>query len=299
MTAAEPTAAARAPRFRVPAEKSERFKRLARIPAVAAPTLAALLVAAAGLPSVAVALGRGALPGWAACALSTALMYGLFTVVHDALHGSFARDRRLNDALGALGLLLFAPHASLGLFRWAHLQHHRHTNADRDPDRWSHEGALSLPLRWATIDVAYVVHVLRRGDATARRHLLGAVPHLLATLAVIALLVHGGYGREVALLWLIPSRLTFVLAGCVFFWLPHVGAETTADEDVLRSTTIRLGHEWLLSPLLQFHNYHLVHHLFPSLPSSRHAAVYRLVADELHARPLLIQRGFAIRPESR
>jgi fatty acid desaturase len=176
------------------------------------------------------------------------------------------------------------------------MQHHRHTNAAPDPDRWSHEGGLSLPLRWATIDIAYVVHVLRHGDATARHHLLGALPHLGATLALLALLVHAGYAREVVLLWLIPSRLTFVIAGCLFFWLPHVGAETTAEEDVLRSTTIRLGHEWLLRPLLQFHNYHLVHHLFPALPSRRHADAYRLLEDELHARPLLIQRGFALRP---
>ena len=297
MTAAEPDRAARAPRFRVPAPKAERFKQLARVPAVAAPTLAALVIAAVGLPGVAAAHVAGALPGWAACACSTALMYGLFTVVHDALHGSFARDRGLNDALGAVGLLLFAPHASLGLFRWAHMQHHRHTNAAGDPDRWSHGGGLTLPLRWATIDVAYAVHALRHGDAAARRHLLRALPHLGATLAVLALLVHAGHAREVALLWLIPSRLTFVIAGGLFFWLPHVGAETTADEDVLRSTTIRLGHEWLLAPLLQFHNYHLVHHLFPALPSSRHADVFRLVEDDLRARPLLIQRGFAVRPD--
>jgi fatty acid desaturase len=291
---AEP--AARAPRFRVPAAKSERFKRLARVPAVAAPTLAALALAAVGLPAVAVALSADALPGWAASACCTALMYGLFTVVHDALHGSFARDRRLNDALGAAGLLLFAPHASLGFFRWAHMQHHRHTNGAGDPDRWAHEGGLTLPLRWATIDLAYAAHALRRGDDAGRRHLLGALPHLAATLAAVALLAWAGHLREIVLLWLIPSRLTFVLAGALFFWLPHVGAETTADEDVLRSTTIRLGHEWLLGPLLQFQNYHLIHHLFPALPSRRHADVYRLLEGDLHAHPLLIQRGFALRP---
>lgn len=286
-----------APRFRVPAEKSERFRDLARIPGVARPTLAALLLAVLGLPGVARALSVGALSGPAAVACATALMYGLFTVIHDAIHGSFARRRGLNDALGSLGLLLLAPHASLGLFRWAHLQHHRHTNGPRDPDRWSHEGGLTLPLRWATLDAAYVVHVLRVGDATARRHLLRALPHVAATLAVIALLAHAGYGREVVLLWLIPSRLTFVIAGCLFFWLPHVGAEATADEDVVRATTMRLGHERLLTPLLQFQNYHLVHHLFPALPSSRHEAVYRLVEEDLRARPMLIQRGFAVRPE--
>ena len=287
-----------APRFRVPAEKAQQFRELACVPAVAWPTLAALLLAVLGLPFVARALAVGALSAPAAVACATALMYGLFTVIHDAIHGSFARRRGLNDALGSLGLLLLAPHATLGLFRWAHLQHHRHTNSPRDPDRWSHEGGITLPLRWATIDAAYVAHVLRSGDATARRHLLRALPHVAATLAVIALLAHAGYGREVVLLWLIPSRLTFVIAGCLFFWLPHVGAETTADEDVLRATTMRLGHERLLTPLLQFQNYHLVHHLFPALPSRRHEAVYRLVEDDLRARPMLVQRGFAVRPDA-
>ena len=146
----------------------------------------------------------------------------------------------------------------------------------------------------------------RRGNRRARaaahafpaahRPRFGA--HVAATLAVIALLAHAGYGREVVLLWLIPSRLTFVLAGCLFFWLPHVGAEATADEDVVRATTMRLGHERLLTPLLQFQNYHLVHHLFPALPSRRHEAVYRLVEDDLRARPMLIQRGFAVRPDA-
>lgn len=137
----------------------------------------------------------------------------------------------------------------------------------------------------------------RRGDALGRRHLLALAPHLFATLAIVALLTGIGFGREVVLLWHIPSRLTFVLAGCLFFWLPHVGAETTAEEDVLRATTLRLGHERLLGPLLQFQNYHLIHHLFPALPSMRHGDVFRLVDPELRARPLLVQRGFAIRPE--
>lgn len=287
-----------APRFRVPEALRADYQALSRIPAVAAAPLTLLVVAVLGTTANALGFVLGHLSAPLAVALGTALFYGLFTVIHDAIHGSFARSRRWNDALGGAGLLLLAPHATLGLFRFAHMRHHKHTNAAEDPDRWSHEGGVTLPLRWLTIDIAYAVHVLRRDDAAGRRELRRAVPHVLATVAAITLLCALGHGREVLVLWLLPSRLTFLVAGCLFFWLPHVGAETTAAEDVLRSTTLRLGHEWLLGPLLQGQNYHLIHHLFPSLPSARHGAVYRLLRDHLAARPLLIQRGFLIRPDA-
>src|SRR5262245_53621050 len=160
----QPTAAGRAgaPRFRVPAALRPEYQALARIPAVATPALALLLAAWVGIVATDATFVAGWLPAPLAVALVTALMYGLFTVVHDSLHGSFARRRRLNDALGGLGLVLLAPHATVGLFRWAHLRHHRYTNDHDDPDRWSHQGGFTLPLRWLTIDLAYAVHIDRK-----------------------------------------------------------------------------------------------------------------------------------------
>ena len=64
-----------------------------------------------------------------------------------------------------------------------------------------------------------------------------------------------------------------------FDWLPHHGLEDTQSENRYRATRNRVGMEWLLTPLLLSQNYHLVHHLHPSIP------FYRYVAD------LAAQRG--------
>lgn len=33
-----------------------------------------------------------------------------------------------------------------------------------------------------------------------------------------------------------------------------------------QATTIRRGWEWLLTPLMVYQNYHLIHHLYPTIP---------------------------------
>lgn len=59
-------------------------------------------------------------------------------MVHDSVHRSAARNQKLNDWVGHIGVATFAPHINLGIFRWAHIQHHRYTNGPADPDVWMH-----------------------------------------------------------------------------------------------------------------------------------------------------------------
>jgi fatty acid desaturase len=59
---------------------------------------------------------------------------------------------------------------------------------------------------------------------------------------------------------------------------------------------MRLGFERLLAPLMQWHNYHLIHHLWPTTPSYNHAKVWKLMEPELRERDLRIQQGFALIP---
>jgi fatty acid desaturase len=42
-----------------------------------------------------------------------------------------------------------------------------------------------------------------------------------------------------------------------------------------RTARVRVGMEWLLTPLLLAQNYHLVHHLHPAIPFYRCARVWR------------------------
>ena len=55
-----------------------------------------------------------------------------------------------------------------------------------------------------------------------------------------------------------------------FDWLPHHGLDETQSENRYRATRNRVGMEWLFTPLMLSQNYHLVHHLHPSIPFYRY-----------------------------
>lgn len=283
-------------RFDVPPSKRAAVSALSKVPFVSPAVLGLFLFSFGGVISTDVLAVNGVIGlGWA-CVLNCFFMYWQFTVVHDAIHRSAARGQRLNDWFGRAGLATFAPHVGLGIFRWAHVQHHRYTNGERDPDVWMHCPWWQIPFRWLSIDVGYVLFVLQKGDPVGRRHLLKTLVNTLFTLGVAGALVYLGYGWEVLFLWFIPSRVTFFIVGFVFFWLPHVKDDVSAEQDLTLASSVRLGHEWLMTPLCQFHNYHLIHHLFPTMPSYRHLKAWRLLEPELMRRNLQIQHGLALHP---
>ncbi|MBA5686667.1 fatty acid desaturase [Rugamonas apoptosis] len=282
--------------FTVPPDKQARLRALLRIPTISASVALCLALVVLGVGVTDLLALRGQIGLLTGAALNSFFMYWAFTVVHDAIHRAAASNQSLNDWMGRFALLFFAPHVGLGLFRWAHIQHHRFTNGSNDPDNWLHGPWWSMPFRFLLIDVGYMIFVLRHGDASGRRALRVTVRTAALTACAVAVLTYLGYGWEVLLLWFVPSRITLVTTGFVFFWLPHVKNDVPAAHDVTLATSIRLGHEWLLHPLFQFHNYHLIHHLFPSMPSHRHPQTWRLLEPELRKRNLQVQHGFAIRP---
>ncbi|HDR8982676.1 fatty acid desaturase [Burkholderia vietnamiensis] len=287
------------PNFIVPKEKQQALRRLMAVPFIPGPVALCLFIVMAGTISVDILALQGRLPLAWACVCNGVLSYFLFTVAHDSIHRSAARSQSLNDWIGRIGITLVFPHVTLGLFRWAHIQHHRFTNEPgRDPDLWLHGAWWQAPFRFAFIDVGYLLFIIRSRDPIARRHLRNAYLTIAFTVAAIAVLTWLGYGVEVLLLWFIPSRIAFILTGFMFFWLPHVKYDVSALEDVTQASSMRFGWEWLLTPAMQGQNYHLIHHLFPAMPSNRHEAAWRLLAPELRHRNLVIQHGFGIKPVS-
>lgn len=261
------------------------------------PTIALWVVVVGGYSATYVACFAGAMPLWLGCLINSALGYFAFTIVHDAIHRAICRNKRLNDLMGQSAVSLGAPYISLNLFRWAHLQHHRFANGPGDPDVVLHGPTWSLPLRWMGIDLLYLRHVLRSGDPVALGHLRAGTPLAVGSLVLFAGLIAAGYGVHLLMLWFIPSRLLLIALGFSFFWLPHVPHDTPQAANFTRATTVRIGHEWFLTPALQAQNYHLIHHLYPTTPFYNNLKVWRLLEEELRQYELSIQRGFAIRPE--
>lgn len=285
------------PATKLDTETCSQIKALTQPPQIAWPTVA-LLVACTAAISISVSTGvSGAIPLWVACIINTISVYLLFSVIHDSIHRSISSNHRINDWCGRIAATFMSPGSTLGLFRWGHIQHHRYTSGLRDPDSWLHGGRnWTLLLRWSVIDFYYLLFAIRSDDHIAKRYVRPALIGASAAMVLACVLLVMGYWAELLLLWFIPTRMQAVFLGFTFFWLPHVPHDFTAAEAPYRATTVRIGHEWLLTPIFQYHNYHLIHHLYPRTPFYNHLRVWRLLQPALRDQTLSIQYGFEISP---
>ena len=251
------------------------FKKLTSAPAVAWPTVFLFVACLSGVGLFSYLALTGGLALWQGAILNGITVYFLFSVVHDSSHGSISSNKRLNDAFGHIGMLLFGPIAPLDLARWIHMQHHRFTNDEvRDPDHFGHKMDWLAPLRWASFDYFYTSYFLKHAGPVRKKFMGRLVIQISFLVAAVTLAFVAGYGWEVVALWLIPTRISSVLFVTMFVYLPHAPFKATAQQDEYQASNIRAGMEWLLSPLMAFQNYHLVHHLYPRAPFYRMVKIW-------------------------
>jgi len=217
--------------------------------------------------------------------------YVIFTVSHEATHHALGTSLALNEWLGRLVNLLFAPHISFRMWRFMHMQHHRYTNQDgRDPDYYSSTGpGWLLPLRWATGDFNYLRIYLPLFRTRPQAERIELIVTWLAIAALLALCLFTGYGFEVLAFWILPCRIALFLLGWTFDYLPHYGLEPPPDGDRFKTTRNRVGAERLLTLLLAYQNYHLLHHLRPKIPFFNYIKAWRRHEEEfLSHEPMLV-----------
>jgi fatty acid desaturase len=206
---------------------------------------------------------------WATVPMGAAVTFLMFSVFHEATHHAVSSNTRLNNLSGHLAMPLVVAWASFPQVRFIHIEHHRNTNEPKsiDPDMWCDGGPRwLLPLRWLTLDLWYVVFYLRRIKERPRSEAVLTVVTAVVAIGALGGLALAGYGWAVLWGYLIPQRFGVVLLAWWFDYLPHHGLTATQREDKYRATRVRVGGERLLTPLFVYQNYHLVHHLHPSVP---------------------------------
>lgn len=232
----------------------------------------------------------------------------LAILMHECSHGSLFRTRALNEHVGKW--LIAAPvWQRLGDYRTHHLQHHAFTSLEGDPDlglvspfptsTWS----LARKLLRDVTGIAFLrrtlglllmdAGVLTYSASTGQRRVeprpsVGAMlrglavntgPVVLTNFAMWAALAALGHGW-LYLAWVVANATAFSVFLRVRSIAEH--AVTEAGDDPLRHT--RTTHANLLARLTvapHHVNYHLEHHLLPTVPH------YRL--KRLHG--LLWERG--------
>ena len=255
------------------------FKALARKPKIAWPTILLLVAAFVIFGLSTYAYVTGSLSLFWAIALNTIASYMSFTPAHDASHSAVASNRQLNDWVGRIATVLQSPAPIFRSFRYIHMQHHKFTNDPaRDPDihvtsgpRWL------LPFKWATLDLGYLHFYLRpsvfmKRPKSERRELVLA---FLFGAVVFTFVILAGWLKYYLLLFIIPTRFTAIILALSFDFLPHYPHQAQNRNQAFQATSNRVGFEWLLTPILLYQNYHLVHHIYPTVPFYRYLKIWK------------------------
>ncbi len=273
------------------------FQELKQTPPLSIPAFG-LFVFAIGLMIWAAYMAiSAAIPYWVATLISGTGMYLIFSAMHESLHRNLSSNQLINESLGRITMLLLIPLAPLEVGRWIHLEHHRFTSCENDPDNFMHHGRWwQLVFRWANFDLYYIIYFMRHGGKQKQLNAKEMIVSVLVFVGLIVTLTLSGYGKEILFLWLLPSRIGLCLVGFTFVFMPHYPAHVSAEEDRYQATTIRRGWEWLLTPLLVYQNYHLIHHLYPTAPFYNYIKIFHLKYDELIANNPAIQEGFGLTP---
>ena len=238
------------------------------------PTLVLFLTVIGGAEAATAAAAAGSLPLPVAATLNGLALYALYTVTHEAVHGTAHPHHGVNRWLGRISAALEGT--TFPLFRIVHLQHHAFTNdPDRDPDY-----VVGKTPRWL-LPIWLVVRLTHDNGFVIRNRLWrhkrkGLVEHLVTVglqFGTVAALSIVGYGYAVVVLWLVPAVVAGVVLHVTVAWLVHY---PHASQHPLEDTRIFPGALWQVLTLGQ--NYHLVHHLWTNIPWYRYRAAADLAA---------------------
>lgn len=218
-------------------------------------------------------------------ALSGQGLHLLGWVGHEGFHGNLAGNRHLSALLAILftGPVAFFSTVGENSIHW---RHHQFTNRRGDPQIEIFPPFRSLPSRLLLARSTLEIHYLRHLLLLALDRLEVAMAFERKTSVFFARLDLASSSLWLALYIGIGWR--FPLYGLVLIVLPHMFAFAlsslrpyaehagtgTADFQTARSLTS----PWM-SVLYYGNNYHLEHHLYPSVPCARLPQVHRYLSD--------------------
>jgi len=253
---------------------------------VAWPTLLLSIALLLGVVAVWGAVLGKLLPLWLGAILMIGIDYAWFTPLHEAVHGNISGRQShswLDGLIGCFAATSFcAPYPA---FKALHLRHHCTVNRPgRDPDLWvAGRSKLETALRCLSILPYYYATIFGLvGEPSVflksyRRQSFLAFGLIGAS---VALLTSQGLAMEALLLWFLPGLIAGGMLAYVFDYMPHHPHEGIGRYDNAR---IILGGP-LLTVLTGWHNYHLIHHLYPRVPFFRYGQVFFAMRVELESK---------------
>lgn len=231
----------------------------------------------------------GRWPAWATIGMNTVAIYIGFTVLHEAMHGVAHRSKRVSMVLGrtmAIFLMMSFP-----LFRAAHYEHHSHTNdPNRDPDYLvANKSAWLLPLYCMAVPLEYRRHYYGRRLWRANNELFESLAFDAFLICAIAGAAYLGLLTPLLVVWIAPGLLAVFALALAFDYLPHAPYDSAE-----RYLDTRIYPGRALNTVLLGQNYHLIHHLWTTIPWFRYRRVFLAIEPQLRERGSRI--GWKIEP---
>lgn len=220
-------------------------------------------------------------------AMSFVAIHIAFTIWHEAAHSNVSNRKWVNNVVGVLGMIPYVT--PYFLQRHVHLQHHKFLNVpQKDPNLIYADGPFwQLPIRYART-IGYTRDMLSEDPRSVAMKISDySVLALIAGVHLVAL--YEGVLLDVLLIWAVPLVAAKIVMDWYVNYLPHVGLP--AD----RFLGTRIIDQALLTPVILQHNYHAIHHLWPTIPWHGYPAVFRDKREELERHGVPIERRIVAR----
>ncbi|NCO73729.1 MAG: beta-carotene hydroxylase [Cyanobacteria bacterium] len=216
--------------------------------------------------------------GWTSWICFTANVLALHmsgTVIHDASHNSGHKNPIINSILGHGSALMLG--FAFPVFTRVHLQHHAHVNdPENDPDHFVSTGGplWLIAARFFYHEIFFFKRKLWRNN-----ELLEWFLSRLFLFTVVFLGIYYDFIGYVMNFWFVPALVVGIALGLFFDYLPH---RPFKDRD--RWKNARVYPSKILNFLILGQNYHLIHHLWPSIPWYQYQPAYYATKPLLDAK---------------
>ena len=222
-------------------------------------------------------------PLQALVALSFLALHMEGTVIHDACHKAAHPNPWINQAMGHGAAILLG--FSFPVFTRVHLQHHSHVNdPNNDPD---HIVSTFGPLWLIAPRFFYHEYFFFQRRLWRRYELLQWGLERGLFVAIVIAGIRLDFMNFIYNCWFGPALMVGVTLGLFFDYLPH--RPFTARD---RWHNSRVYPSRVMNWLIMGQNYHLVHHLWPSIPWFEYKPAYEATKPLLDARGSPQRLGF-------
>jgi beta-carotene hydroxylase len=212
---------------------------------------------------------------WCCFSMNVLALHLAGTVIHDASHHAAHPSRVVNAVMGHASALLLG--FSFPVFTRVHMQHHAHVNDPKnDPDHFVSTGG---PLWMIAARFFYHEIFFFQRRLWRKYELLEWFLARLAVAAIIYAAVQFDFLGYIFNFWFTPALVVGVALGLFFDYLPH---RPFQERNRWRNARVYPGR--LLNLLIMGQNYHLIHHLWPSIPWYRYQGAYYATKPLLDAK---------------